>query len=114
MSDMIKKEHPGKSLGQSLDILRKDVSEIAADIDELYGLDDDNFNAIQDLRKAVQNCNKRFSVLDRQAKVRQSRRILGWGLLGAGMYCVFKSIREVISELNTRVEALENNKERDG
>lgn len=114
MSDMIKKEHPGKSLGQSLDILRKDVSEIAADIDELYGLDDDNFNAIQDLRKAVQDCNKRFAALDRQVKVRQSRRILGWGLFGAGMYCVFKSVREIISELNTRVEALENNKERDG
>ena len=85
-----------KSLGESVDELRNDLLGLCNDIDELYGLDDDNYKRINAVRSRLDAIEKR---------VRQNRAKTVFGFIGFAMLLYL--LTKAWSKLEQRVDAIE-------
>ena len=107
-----------QSLGKSLDQVRQEVDSLRAMIfafeNRMYELDDDNFHQIHDQGKLIEKLYAQLDNLQRKLMHRNARSFLSALLFGTGLYYTLKAIRSKIVDLEQRVGALENKKERDG
>lgn len=102
----IKNAHGGRSLGESMDLLREHMEELAGNVSELYDLDDDNFQKIRGLTDNLGGIKKRLDNLSLQ--VRRNRGRVALGLLSLAGLAWLGS--KAIDNLSQRVKALEEQK----
>lgn len=92
------------SLGESVDILRECVEDLSSDVQELYDLDDDNFQQIKNLQKNLDLTNNRINHLAEQVRKNRGKTVMGFiGL--AGMIWLGKKI---LDHFDKRISDLEN------
>lgn len=97
------------SLGKSLDTLR-------ASVDRLYELDDDNFMRIEalyaDAKDAALKIGHTIGTLEHKVRRTNAKQVLGFGVLGVGVYVIWKKLDSLSKRLNRmdeRVYAMEIN-----
>lgn len=103
MKELVNKSH---SIGESVDILRKDVADLAANLDELYDLDDDNFHMIQGLKKSVTNLSNRIDVIQRTVRRHKAGTILGIVVGGLVLWGLIDVIVEELEKIHDRIDEL--------
>lgn len=89
-------KHPTGSLKESVDAIRTSVK-------DLYDLDEDNYQMIRNLQKALDESNNRLNAVTRKTNAGIRRITLGGLLLTGIVYGGAKLIRD----LNKRVNLLE-------
>ena len=84
--------HPTGSLKESVDAIRSSVK-------ELYELDEDNYQMIQNLRKSLDQTNNRVNDVTRKAAGGRVRTFIGVVLLGGVIWGVVKSVADTQNEI---------------
>lgn len=102
----IKNMHNGRSLGESMDLLREHVEELAWNVSELYDLDDDNFKKIHELRNNLGSIKTQLDGLSMRVRRNRGKMVLGFFGLGGLVWLGSKTI----DNLSQRVKALEEQK----
>lgn len=110
----IKTIHNGKSLGESVDILRDCVNDLAEDVQELYELDDDNYKKIQGLIDGLQTVKAQINGLQRYEHRTRRRMVLGLLGIGGLLYFGSKAIDEYLKRTNERLDKLERENQKNG
>lgn len=110
----IKTVHNGKSLGESVDILRVCVNDLAEDMQALYELDDDNYKKIQSLIDGMQTVKNRIDGLQRYEHRTRRRMVLGLFGIGGLLYFGSKVIDEYQKRTNERLDKLERENQKNG
>jgi len=96
-------KHPTGSLKESVDILRNSIK-------DLYELDEDNYQMIKNLQRAMDETNNRVNAVGRKSSGRIGRLAFG-GLILTGLMCLgVREIRECnlkIRDLRIKIQALQ-------
>lgn len=102
----IKNTHGGRSLGESMDLLREHMEELNEHVHELYVLDDDNWQTIGKLVDKTTTLQKKLDGLSHQVRRNRGRVALGCISLAGLAWLGSKAI----DHLNQRIKALEEQK----
>jgi len=112
MGDRMQKNY--EAVKHPLGNLKESVDSIRTSVKDLYELDEDNYQMIRNLQKALDEANNRINHL--QQKHNHTCKLIGIGLLtlGFGGMLVKKLVEkheEKINELETWVKVLKNPEE---
>ena len=100
-----------KSLGESIDILRKDVSLLSDDIMELYDLDSDNYKAIKAIRSALLKVDDKVNSLARRCRKHTGKTVLaffGVGVVGYFGITGLKALTERVNKMQNELDKLKD------
>lgn len=89
-------KHPGGSLKDSVDILRKSIN-------DLYELDEDNYKMIRNLQKMLDDSERRTK--RSVGSVRRSCRFAGTGIVLLGVGCLI--MNKILGEHDQKIDMLD-------